>query len=77
MLIFATAWCYATIAIQTRVMQAIYFATIQLYYSFVAFPATAILILILAWVTGEPIQILGYNWTQIGWLVMIAVVNFA
>ena len=77
LLILATAWCYATIAISTRSLQRMYFATMQFYYSVLAPPATAVLIAVLAKIKNEPISMFNYNATQFGWLLLISGINFA
>lgn len=61
MLILASAWCFAGISIQTRKMQAINFATVQLYYGFFAFPATALIIGTIALIKNERLTFLTYD----------------
>ena len=63
-------------AIQTRLMQSVYFATVQLYYACIAFPATCLMIGTVAWFKGEAPSILSYSFSQVVWLLVICAANF-
>ena len=75
-MIFLTSWCYGVVGMLTRRMQKINFAVMLFYYSLVACPCTAIMILGETWVNDHAIRMFSYNGTQFLWMIGVSAVNF-
>ena len=75
-LIFLTSWCYAVVSILTRKMQRMNFAVMLFYYAIMAMGMSLGIVLVESWIKGEPLRFWAYNGEQLGYSLLLSLVNF-
>ena len=75
-MLFVTSWCYATVTLQTRLMQDISPFVINFYYAGFAACVAVLMLAASSSFTGEPVQTFSYTSVQYAYAIVCCFLNF-
>jgi len=73
--VIITAWIYAIVTVQTRMMQGLKASIVLTYYACFAVSSLTIVLLIETWIQGQPLRILTTSWEQLGMMFVVSFIN--